>query len=84
MNENKSISLLAKWIPRQTRQPHIVKHLANILFPTGNFSNRMKLYRKKIVPLNTYIETIKAFLNLDNPFPLQQPKQPEFIPLKKD
>ena len=59
MNENKSISLLAKWIPRQTRQPHIVKHLANILFPTGNFSNRMKLYRKKIVPLNTYIETIE-------------------------
>lgn len=31
-----------------------------------------------------YIETIKPFLNLDNPFPLQQPKQPEFIPLKKD
>ena len=31
-----------------------------------------------------FIETIKPFLNLDNPFPLQQPKQPEFIPLKKD
>ena len=59
MNENNGISLLAKWIPRQTRQPHIVKHLANKLFPTGNISNRMKLYRKKIVPLNTYIETIE-------------------------
>jgi hypothetical protein len=31
-----------------------------------------------------YIETIKPFLNLDNPFPMQGPKQPEFIPLKKD
>jgi hypothetical protein len=31
-----------------------------------------------------FIENIKPFLNLDNPFPLQQPKQPEFIPLKKD
>ena len=31
-----------------------------------------------------YIETIKPFLNLDNPFQMQGPKQPEFIPLKKD
>lgn len=30
-----------------------------------------------------FIDTIKPFLNLDNPFPLQQPKQKEFIPLKK-
>ena len=31
-----------------------------------------------------FIENIKPFLNLENPFPLEQPKQPEFIPLKKD
>lgn len=31
-----------------------------------------------------FIEQIKPFLNLDNPFPMQGPKQPEFIPLKKD
>jgi len=30
-----------------------------------------------------FIEQIKPFLNLDNPFPLEQPKKPEFIPLKK-
>jgi hypothetical protein len=30
-----------------------------------------------------FIEQIKPFLNLENPFPLQQPKQKEFIPLKK-
>jgi hypothetical protein len=31
-----------------------------------------------------FIENIKPFLNLENPFPLEQPKKPEFIPLKKD
>jgi hypothetical protein len=31
-----------------------------------------------------FIENIKPFLNLDNPFPMQEPKQKEFIPLKKD
>ena len=31
-----------------------------------------------------FIEQIKPFLNLDNPFPMQEPKQKEFIPLKKD
>ena len=31
-----------------------------------------------------FINEVKPFLNLDNPFPLEQQKQPEFIPLKKD
>ena len=31
-----------------------------------------------------FINEVKPFLNLDNPFPLEQPKKPEFIPLKKD
>jgi hypothetical protein len=31
-----------------------------------------------------FINEVKPFLNLDNPFPLEQPKQPQFIPLKKD
>ncbi len=31
-----------------------------------------------------FIEQIKPFLNLDNPFPMQEPKKPEFIPLKKE
>lgn len=59
MTNNKSISLLAKWIPRQTRQAHIAKHLAYKLFPEGNFSHRMKLYRHKIVKLNKYLETVE-------------------------
>lgn len=62
MKDNKSISLLAKWIPRQTRQEHIAKHLAFKIFSNdvaGNFSHRMKLYRQKIVKLNTYLKTIE-------------------------
>jgi hypothetical protein len=31
-----------------------------------------------------FIEQIKPFLNLDNPFPLEGPKKAEFIPLKKN
>ena len=31
-----------------------------------------------------FINEVKPFLNLENPFPLEQPKKPEFIPLKKD
>jgi hypothetical protein len=30
-----------------------------------------------------FISQIKPFLNLDNPFPMQEPNKPEFIPLKK-
>lgn len=30
-----------------------------------------------------FINEVKPFLNLDNSFPLEGPKQPEFIPLKK-
>jgi hypothetical protein len=62
MTNNKSISLLAKWIPRQTRQANIAKHLAHKIFSletSGNFSHRMKLYRHKIVKLNKYLETIE-------------------------
>ena len=31
-----------------------------------------------------FIEQLKPFLNLSNPIDFQQPKKPEFIPLKKD
>jgi hypothetical protein len=30
------------------------------------------------------IEHLIPFLNLENPFPLEEPKKAEFIPLKKD
>jgi hypothetical protein len=60
MKANKSISLLAKWIPRQTRQAHIAQYLASDIFDNiTNFSHRMKLYRQKIVKLNNYLNTIE-------------------------
>ena len=59
MTNNKSISLLAKWIPRQTRQANIAKHLAYKLFDEGNYGHRMKLYRQKVVKLNKYLETVE-------------------------
>lgn len=57
---NKSVSLLAKWIPRQTRQHHIALSLANQLFPGVNkYSILMKLYRQKVVTLNKYLDTVE-------------------------
>ena len=57
---NKSISLLAKWIPRQTRQKEIAFYLAQKLFPEiTNYSYKMKLYRKKVVKLNKHLDTIE-------------------------
>ena len=59
MNDKKSISLLAKWIPRQTRQVAIAKIIAHQLFKTGNFSFKMKAYRQKISKLNKYLDTVE-------------------------
>jgi hypothetical protein len=60
MLENKSISLLAKYIPRQTRQKNIAVHLANKLFPyASGIGGKLKLYRQKVVRLNKYLDTIE-------------------------
>ena len=60
MSENKSISLLAKYIPRQTRQKEIASYIANKLFPSATgVGGKMKLYRQKVVKLNKYLDTIE-------------------------
>ena len=63
MKEMKSISLLAKWIPRQTRQENIAKSIASSLISNiecnNSYSFRMKLYRQLISKLNTYLNTIE-------------------------
>jgi hypothetical protein len=60
MLENKSISLLAKYIPRQTRQKHIAVYIANRLFSdVQGINNKLKLYRQKVVRLNKYLETVE-------------------------
>jgi hypothetical protein len=56
---DKSISLLAKWIPRQNRQKEIAQQIALAMFKEGNFSHRMMLYRKRISRLNKYLDTVE-------------------------
>jgi len=59
MKDNKSISLLAKWMPRQTSSDKMANTFACKMFSVGSFSHKMKLYRKRIVPLNNYLNTIE-------------------------
>jgi hypothetical protein len=62
MAEGKSISLLAKWLPREgSYGDGIAKYIANQLyFPTlSKAGQRMKAYRKRVATLNRYIQTIE-------------------------
>jgi hypothetical protein len=63
MNENESVSLLAKWIPRHNRDKHISKILANELISDAecknSYSYRMKLYNKLVTRLNSYLNTVE-------------------------
>jgi Domain of unknown function (DUF2828) len=62
MLEKNSVSLLAKWIPREGREypdNKIAKEIAQLMFPDGVFSHKMKMYRKLITPLNKYLETVE-------------------------
>jgi hypothetical protein len=59
MKENKSISLLAKWMPRQQDSNKLSNELAQKMFTIGTFSHKMKLYRKRITALNKYLNTVE-------------------------
>jgi len=59
MDNKKSISLLAKWIPREGSDNNISKDIAQLLFPDGVFSHKMKMYRKLIASLNKYLDTVE-------------------------
>jgi hypothetical protein len=59
--EGKPISLLAKWIPREDRQPELAKLIAKRLFPNESRpASRMKTYRKKISALNRVLKTTEV------------------------
>lgn len=62
MAAGKSISLLAKWMPREgSEDDELAKFLATQLFPSlTKVSQRMKAYRKRIAPLNKYLETTEV------------------------
>jgi hypothetical protein len=55
---DKSISLCAKWAPREKKNPALTKALASQLFNTNqNPSYRLKLYRKLVADLNRRLDT---------------------------
>jgi len=59
--EGKPLSLLAKWIPREDRQPELAKLIAKRLFPDEiRPASRMKQYRKKISALNRVLKTTEV------------------------
>jgi len=62
MAENKSVSLLAKWAPREkTHGKPLAKLLAKRLFPTLLIlSEQMKAYRKMLSLLNKHLETVEV------------------------
>jgi hypothetical protein len=57
------VSLLAKWIPRENRQPHIAKIIAMELFPhIQRPSTLMQSYRKMVSSVNSYLKTTETFM----------------------
>ncbi len=59
MAEGKSISLLAKWMPREGSEDDVLaKYFARVMFlDSSKMSQRMKAYRKRIAALNKYLQT---------------------------
>ena len=62
--ENKSVSLLAKWAPREkTHNASLAKVLAKRLFPTMLIiSEQMKAYRKMLSAMNKHLETVEILM----------------------
>jgi hypothetical protein len=61
MSQGKSVSLLAKWIPREGRQERQAKYIASLLYPREERpSRRLAAYRKRIVALNVALKTVEV------------------------
>ena len=59
----KSISLCAKWAPREDRSALLAKMMAKLLFPEeANISRRLKAYRKLVVGLNKRLQTTEVMM----------------------
>ena len=65
--QEKPISLMAKWMPRENRNKYLAGLLAGRLFPdrTGptQYSMQMRLYRKAVASLNRRIETTEIAMS---------------------
>ena len=68
--QEKPISLMAKWMPRENRNKYLAGLLAGRLFPsaTGSsqYSSQMRLYRKAVASLNRQIQTTEIAMSGGN------------------
>jgi len=61
--EGKSISLLAKWLPREhSAKDDLSKKLATALFPEAKVATSRKLYRKTVAALNKRLDTVETHM----------------------
>ena len=59
--EGQSISLCAKWAPREDKMPEQAKALAKLIFPEiSKLSDRLKAYRKYVAALNRRLDTTEV------------------------
>jgi hypothetical protein len=55
------VSLVAKWIPREDRQPELAKMIAKHLFSNVSYiGTRLKLYRKMVTAVNKHLDTVEV------------------------
>lgn len=55
------VSLVAKWIPREDRQPELAKMIAKHLFSNVSYiGTRLKLYRKMVAAVNKHLDTVEV------------------------
>jgi len=66
--QEKPISLMAKWMPRENRNKYLASLLAARLFPgseasSTQYSSQMRLYRKAVASLNRRIQTTEIAMS---------------------
>jgi hypothetical protein len=65
--QEKPISLMAKWMPRENRNKYLAGLLAGRLFPSATgptqYSSQMRLYRKAVASLNRHIQTTEIAMS---------------------
>lgn len=65
--QEKPVSLMAKWMPRENRNKYLAGLLAGRLFPSATgptqYSSQMRLYRKAVASLNRHIQTTEIAMS---------------------